>query len=216
MDGFTMTLTVRGTVGREGFSQDVSFEVNAGDTIGLVGPNGSGKSTLLHTIAGLEHMKSGSVVLDDEILDDGRTFVQPGDRRCVVVFQDLRLFPHMTVLANVAYGPRCHGAPRDEARVRATAALESVGAAALWSRSPGSLSGGEKQRVALARALVTNPRILLLDEPFAAVDADTRPALRELLRQVLVESRAHTVVVSHDQVDIADLCGGTDPVVLGQ
>lgn len=215
-----MTLTVRGTVGRDStghgsFSRDVSLEVQAGEVVGLVGPNGSGKSTLLHTIAGLERMRSGSIVLDGAVLDDDSTFVEPGERRCVVVFQDLRLFPHMDVLANVAYGPRCHGAPRAEARARAIAALESVGAAALAARGPAGLSGGERQRVALARALVTNPRILLLDEPFAAVDADTRPALRALLRDVLAGSDAHTLVVSHDATDIADLCGARPPVRLG-
>ena len=203
-----MTLTVRGAFGRGTFSRDVSLLVEAGRPTGVVGPNGSGKSTLLHTIAGLDRMRSGSIELDGEVFDDGDIFVQPGDRRCVVMFQDLRLFPHMTALRNVAYGPRCHGAPRSEADARAREALQSVGAAHLADRQPATLSGGERQRVALARALVTNPRILLLDEPFAAVDAASRPALRDLLAEVLTGTGCHVLVVSHDPDDVAALCGG--------
>ena len=124
------------------------------------------------------------------------------------MFQDLRLFPHMTALRNVAYGPRCHGAPRSEADARAREALQSVGAAHLADRQPATLSGGERQRVALARALVTNPRILLLDEPFAAVDAASRPALRDLLAEVLTGTGCHVLVVSHDPDDVTALCGG--------
>jgi molybdate transport system ATP-binding protein len=158
-------------------------------------------------------MVSGSIAMDGDVLDDETTFVVPEDRRAVVVFQDIRLFPHMDVLANVAYGPRSHGAPRAEATERARAALGSVGMGAFADRAPQSLSGGERQRVALARAFVTNPRILLLDEPFAAVDADSRPGLREVLKTLLSGSQAHTLVVSHDQADIEDLCG--DVVRLG-
>ncbi|MFM7262670.1 MAG: sulfate/molybdate ABC transporter ATP-binding protein [Acidimicrobiales bacterium] len=208
-----MTLTVRGTFGRGTFSREVSLQVEAGRPVGVVGPNGSGKSTLLHTVAGLDRMRAGSVELDGTVFDDADTFVQPGERRCVVMFQDLRLFPHMTVLGNVAYGPRCHGAPRREAEARAQEALASVGVAQLAGRQPATLSGGERQRVALARALVTNPRILLLDEPFAAVDAASRPALRDLLTRVLSGTGCHVMVVSHDPADIDGLCGGAD--VLG-
>ena len=204
-----MTLSVHGSIGRGGFVREVTLDVVAGVPVGLVGPNGSGKSTLLHTVAGLERMRSGSVVLDGTVLDDAGTFVKPGERRCVVMFQDLRLFPDMTVERNVAFGPRCHGAPRAEARSRALAALESVGAGHLAMRMPGTLSGGERQRVALARALVTNPRVLLLDEPFAAVDSDSRPALRKLLVGVLSAPSLHAVVVSHDPEDLRGLAPGT-------
>lgn len=203
-----MTLSVHGSFGRGGFVREVALDAAAGRPVGVVGPNGSGKSTLLHTIAGLDRMRSGSVSLDGTVLDDGATFVQPGGRRCVVMFQDLRLFPHMTVLGNVAYGPRCHGAPRREAHDRALGALESVGAAHLADRHPGTLSGGERQRAALARAIVTNPRILLLDEPFAAVDAVSRPALRGLLTTMLVGADCHVLVVSHDPADLDGLVEG--------
>jgi len=203
-----MTLTVRGTVGRGDFRRDVDFSVEAGRVLGLVGPNGAGKSTVLHTVAGIGRMLSGAITLDGETLDGPGTFVVPEKRRAVVVFQDIRLFPHMDVLANVVYGPRSHGAPAAEAAQRARTALDSVGMSALADRSPASLSGGERQRVALARAFVTNPRILLLDEPFAAVDAESRPGLREVLKSLLAGTPAHTLVVSHDQSDIRDLCGG--------
>jgi molybdate transport system ATP-binding protein len=208
LDGDTVTLSVHGSFGRGGFVRDVALDAAAGRPVGVVGPNGSGKSTLLHTIAGLDRMRSGSVSLDGTVLDDGDTFVQPGERRCVVMFQDLRLFPHMTVLRNVAYGPRCHGAPRREAHDRALEALTSVGAVHLADRQPGTLSGGERQRVALARAIVTNPRILLLDEPFAAVDAASRPALRGLLTTMLVGADCHVLVVSHDPADLDGLVEG--------
>ena len=200
-----MTLVVKGTVGRGTFRREVDLSVQAGQAVGLFGANGAGKSTVLSTVAGLDRMVSGTVTIDDEVLDGPGVFVHPEDRRAVVVFQDLRLFPQMSVLENVAFGPRCHGAPRSSAAERAREALRSVGMEAFASRSPASLSGGEKQRVALARAFVTNPRILLLDEPFAAVDAESRPALREVLRRLLAGSNAHTVIVSHDAADMEGL-----------
>jgi molybdate transport system ATP-binding protein len=162
---------------------------------------------LLHTVAGIEPVRSGHVTLDGRVLDNGDVFVEPQDRRCVVVFQDLRLFPTMSVLENVAYGPRCHGAPRADAHARAREALARVGLAGFEGRRPDGLSGGERQKVAIARAVVTNPAVLLLDEPFAAVDADSRPGLREVLRNLLAGSEARTVIVSHDATDIRDLAG---------
>ena len=202
-----MTLVFDATFGRGGFSRHAAFDVPPGAVLGLVGANGSGKSTLLHTIAGIERVRSGHVTLDGRVLDDGDVFVEPRDRRCVVVFQDLRLFPTMTVLENVSYGPRCHGAPRADAHARAREALARAGLAGFEARRPGGLSGGERQRVAIARAVVTNPAVLLLDEPFAAVDAESRPGLREVLRDVLAGSEARTVIVSHDPADIEDLAG---------
>lgn len=202
-----MTLVFDAVFGRGGFSRHAAFEVPPGAVLGLVGANGSGKSTLLHTVAGIEPVRSGHVTLDGRVLDNGDVFVEPQDRRCVVVFQDLRLFPTMSVLENVAYGPRCHGAPRADAHARAREALARVGLAGFEGRRPDGLSGGERQKVAIARAVVTNPAVLLLDEPFAAVDADSRPGLREVLRNVLAGSEARTVIVSHDATDIRDLAG---------
>ena len=202
-----MTLVFDATFGRGGFSRHASFEVAPGEVLGLVGANGSGKSTLLHTVAGIDRVLAGRVELDGRVLDDGDVFVEPQDRRCVVVFQDLRLFPTMSVLENVACGPRCHGAPRTDAHARAQDALERVGLAGFGGRKPDGLSGGERPRVAIARAVVTNPSVLLLDEPFAAVDAESRPGLRDVLREVLAGSDARTVLVSHDTADIRDLAG---------
>lgn len=202
-----MTLVFDASFGRGGFSRHASFEVGPGGVLGLVGANGSGKSTLLHTVAGIDRVLDGRIELDGRVLDDGDAFVEPQDRRCVVVFQDLRLFPTMSVLENVAYGPRCHGAPRADAHARAQEALDRVGLAGFGGRKPDGLSGGERQRVAIARAVVTNPAVLLLDEPFSAVDADSRPGLRDVLRDVLAGSEARTVIVSHDPADIQDLAG---------
>ena len=202
-----MTLVFDAVFGRGGFSRHASFEVAPGEVLGLVGANGSGKSTLLHTVAGIDRVLTGRIELDGRVLDDGDVFVEPRDRRCVVVFQDLRLFPTMTVLENVAYGPRCHSAPRADAHARARAALARVGLAGFEGRRPDGLSGGERQKVAIARAVVTNPAVVLLDEPFAAVDAESRPGLREVLRDVLAGSEARTVIVSHDPADIRDLAG---------
>lgn len=208
-----MTLSIHGEIGRGGFCRAVDLDVAQGEVVGITGHNGAGKTTLLHTVAGIHRMLSGTLSLDGQLLDGSGEYVDPTRRRCVVVFQDFRLFPHMTVLGNVAYGPRSHGAPKAEARDRADAALESVGAAHLARRTPGNLSGGEKQRVALARALVTNPRVLLLDEPFAAVDAASRPGLRETLSKVLAASAAPALIVSHDPADIEGLA--TRSVTLG-
>lgn len=207
MDGRAVSLVVDAEIGRGDFRRRVALTVAPGEVAGVTGPNGSGKTTLLHTIAGLERVRSGSVSLEGRVLDDGRVFVEPRERRCVVVFQDHRLFPTMSILANVAYGPRSHGAPRAEAEERARAALERVGISGLAGRRPGDVSGGERQRAAIARAIVTNPKVLLLDEPFASVDAASRPGLREMLRGLLGGLDARVVIVTHDPADLASLAG---------
>ena len=200
-----MTLVVEGTVARGTFSRPVLLRVEPGRPVGLAGPNGSGKSTILRAIAGLDRMARGSIVLDGVVLDGSDVLVPTEERHVGVVFQDLRLFPHLTALDNIAFGLRCTGIGRTEARARARTFLDSVGAGHVADQLPASLSGGEAQRVALARALVTSPTVLLLDEPFASVDVASRPGLRQLIAALTRSGTMHTVIVSHDVDDLATL-----------
>jgi molybdate transport system ATP-binding protein len=169
----------------------------------VVGPNGAGKTTLLRALAGLVPIDAGRVTLDDTVLDDtdAAVHVPPERRPVAVVFQDYLLFPHMNALDNVAYGLRARGARRSEARGLAREWLERVGAADHAARKPAALSGGQAQRVALARALATQPALLLLDEPLAAIDAAAKGQLRRELRAQLTKSTAVRVLVTHDPVD---------------
>lgn len=200
-----MSLVVEGTVARGTFSRSISLRVEPGRPIGLVGPNGSGKSTILRAIAGLDRLASGSMMIDDRVLDDATRFVPAEERGIGVVFQDLRLFAHLNARDNVAFGLRCAGWSRAASRTRAENVLGRVGAINVADRRPGSFSGGEAQRVALARAIAVSPAVLLLDEPFAAVDASSRPGLRSLLREITFGTDVRTVIVSHDAADLAEL-----------
>lgn len=199
-----MSISLQGTIGRGDFERALNFAVADGDVLAITGPNGSGKSTIIHTIAGLISLRSGQLQSDNITWDEpaAKTWITPEQRTCAVVFQDLRLFPHMNVIANVAYGLRAHGVSKDEAQSRSTAVLARVGMPSFETRRPSELSGGERQRVALARALVVEPRILLLDEPLSAVDAASRSALRELLPEVLSSFAGATILVTHDQDDV--------------
>lgn len=188
---------------RPGFALDLRLEVQPGEVVALVGPNGAGKTTALRLLAGLHAADGGSVVLDDVVLDDpaGDVFV-PAERRSVgVVFQDYLLFPHLSVRENVAFGPRARGARAAAARAVADDWLARVGLSDMVHRGPAQLSGGQQQRVALARALATSPRLLLLDEPLAALDAGTRSDVRRDLRRHLDGFAGCTVLVTHDPVD---------------
>ncbi|MDF1605383.1 ATP-binding cassette domain-containing protein [Nocardioides sp. YIM 152315] len=178
---------------------DVSLEVSAGETVAVLGPNGAGKSTLLAVAAGLLRPDSGQVVLDGTELTGPATWVAPYARRIALLAQEPLLFPHLSALENVAFGPRSAGVPRRTARERAHRWLDEVGVGDLADRRPGQLSGGQAQRVAVARALAAEPRVLLLDEPMAALDVAVRPALRQTLRRVLADRTA--VLVSHDALD---------------
>ena len=171
--------------------------------IGLLGPNGSGKSTTLRCLAGLESPQEGRIVIGDSVAFDRVAGIDlPPDKRSVgYVFQDYLLFPHMSVIDNVAFGPRSRGMPKAEAADRAQEWLDRLGVGELAHRKPGSLSGGQAQRVALARALVTEPSLLLLDEPLAALDAGTRSSVRSLLREHLGDFAGTVVMVTHDPVD---------------
>jgi molybdate transport system ATP-binding protein len=173
----------------------------------LIGPNGAGKSTVLRAISGLHALDRGRLVLDGEVLDDPATgrFVEAHRRMIGVVFQDGLLFDHLDVAENVAFGPRCRGVSRAGARRAAHDWLERLGIAHLASSRPRQLSGGEAQRVALARALAVEPRLLLLDEPFAALDASTRIEVRREVRRHLAGLPTPRILVTHDPIEALGL-----------
>ena len=184
---------------------DAAISVEAGTTVALLGPNGAGKTTVLHALAGLRPIESGRIELGGVVLDDppNRVFVPPERRRVGVVFQDLALFPHLSALDNVAFGLRARG--RRDAKQEATRWLDRLGLADCAARRPRELSGGQAQRVALARALVTEPDLLLLDEPLSALDVSTRAEARRFIRRHLGEHRGARIVVTHDPVEAAAL-----------
>jgi molybdate transport system ATP-binding protein len=198
-----VTLQARLAVRRgDRFTLDLELTAATGETIGLLGPNGAGKSTALRTLAGLLAVSSGRIELDGQLLDDGaRVFVPPERRPIGVVFQEYLLFPHLSALENVAFGLRARGMDRRNARERAAGWLRRVGLGEYSRSRPRDLSGGQAQRVALARALVTEPRLLLLDEPLAALDASTRIEVRAALRHHLADYPGTTVLVTHDPLD---------------
>ena len=190
-------LDARLVVERGAFRLDVALTAAPGDVVALLGPNGAGKTTALRALAGLVPLSDGHLRLDGTELD--RT--PPEARPVGVVFQDYLLFPHLTALDNVAFGPRCQGASKAQARERAAGWLERLGLAEHAGAKPRRLSGGQAQRVALARALATRPRLLLLDEPLAALDARTRLDVRAQLRHHLADFEAVAVLVTHDPLD---------------
>ncbi|WP_325053022.1 ABC transporter ATP-binding protein [Thermomonospora amylolytica] len=193
----TAGLQARLVVRRGDFTLDLALEAAAGEVVALLGPNGAGKTTALRALAGLTPLAEGHIRLDGEPVHD-----LAAERRPVgVVFQDYLLFPHMTALDNVAFGPRCRGASRREARRRAGEWLRRVGLEGHEDRRPRALSGGQAQRVALARALAAEPRLLLLDEPLAALDAHTRPQIRSGLRRHLADFGGVAILVTHDPLD---------------
>lgn len=173
----------------------VALSVAPGETLALIGANGAGKSTLLDIIAGQLRADSGHVVIDGH----DATAVPSHRRHVGLLAQDARLFPHLSARRNVEFGPQCAGQPRQAVRSAAQAWLERVGMGPFADRKPGQLSGGQAQRVAIARALAADPRVVLLDEPLAAVDVDAAPALRQLLREVLAERTA--IIATHDLLD---------------
>jgi molybdate transport system ATP-binding protein len=197
-----VTFELQAEVVSRGF--DAGITVAEGETVALLGPNGAGKSTLLGLAAGLIAPDRGRVTLGGRVLVDvgaaGRRVVLPAWRRGVsLLAQDALLFPHLSVRENVAFGPRSAGASRIASRRTADVWLDRVDATDLAGRRPSELSGGQAQRVAVARALATEPELLLLDEPLAALDASVAPAIRRLLRDVLRDRTA--IVVTHDVLD---------------
>ena len=182
---------------------DVNFAVPSGSLTALLGPSGSGKSTLLRVIAGLDVPDSGTVTIDGHDV----TRVPPQRRGIGFVFQHYAAFKHMTVRDNIAFGLKIRKRPKAEVNQKVDELLETVGLSGFQTRYPGQLSGGQRQRMALARALAVDPRVLLLDEPFGALDAKVREDLRAWLRRLHDEVHVTTVLVTHDQseaLDVAD------------
>jgi len=175
----------------------ISFTVQTGELLALVGPSGCGKTTTLRLIAGLESPDTGTISLDGQVVNT----VEPKARDVAMVFQRDALFPHLTTYENLAFGLKLRGVARDEITRRVQAQVETLGIADCLTRKPGELSGGQRQRIALGRALVRRPKILLLDEPFANLDA---PLRRELRRDLLALHREHQltmILVTHDQAE---------------
>lgn len=198
-----MTLRYDANVSRGEFALRADLSVHPGEVLAVLGPNGAGKSTLLRTIAGLLAIDDGEIALDGRTLDAPRqqVFIPPEERDIGVVFQDHRLFPHLRVIDNVAFGLRSRGTPRAAAREQAHAWLTRLGISEYATRHPRRLSGGQAQRVALARALAGSPAALLLDEPLAALDVQTRADVQGELREHLAAFSGPTVLVTHDPLE---------------
>jgi len=177
--------------------RDISFEVERGEHFAIVGPTGSGKSLLLETIAGIYSPNSGRIIIDGTDV----TATPPEKRGVGIVYQDCMLFPHMSVYDNIAYGLRMRRVDRESIRERVRELSEMLGIEKLLDRRPSTLSGGEKQRVAIARALAVKPKIMLLDEPFSALDAETRVRLRDSIFRILRKEGVAVVHVTHIEDD---------------
>lgn len=190
------------------FAIDVDFSVEA-RALALVGPSGAGKTTVLNAIAGVFHPAHGRIVLDDVTLLDtpGRVNVRQSRRRIGYVFQDGRLFPHLTVRQNLLYGRWF--APRSEHGMRLDEIVALLGIGHLMDRRPDALSGGEKQRVAIGRALLAKPRLLLMDEPLAALDLERRAQILALIERLRDDLDLPMVLVSHDPAEVARVATST-------
>src|SRR5437773_1574935 len=199
-----MSIEVRNVTKRFGtFTalDDISLEIPDGSLTAVLGPSGSGKSTLLRIVAGLERPDSGEVLLAGE----DATRLTPQRRNVGFVFQHYAAFKHMTVRDNVAFALTIRKRPKQEIRERVDELLELVQLSGFADRYPSKLSGGQRQRMALARALAAKPRVLLLDEPFGALDARVRAELRDWLRRLHEEVHVTTIFVTHDQEEAMDV-----------
>ncbi|MCL9780254.1 ABC transporter ATP-binding protein [Vibrio sp. S4M6] len=175
--------------------RDISFDINQGEFVSLLGASGCGKSTLLRSLSGLTPLDRGQMILAGQDM----TTVAPKDRKIGMMFQSYALFPNMTVWQNIAYGLKVNGKSKDEIQSRVKQVIELVELKGKESAYPHSLSGGQKQRVALARTLVVHPKLLLLDEPFSALDAKIRRQLRDQMLEIQKELNITTILVTHDQ-----------------
>lgn len=202
-------MSIRADLGlrRGEFVLDLAFSAPSGQVLALLGSNGAGKSTALAAMAGLLPLDRGELIVDDRILERAATGIRlpPQAREVGMLFQGLALFESMTVLDNVAYGPRARGLAKASARAQAHAWLTRFGVAHLADRRPDQLSGGQAQAVALARALIVSPRLLLLDEPLASLDAENRIEARAVLQQALREFEGVSVIVTHELGDALHL-----------
>ena len=199
-----MTLNMQCTFDRAHFTLHADVSVASQEVLAITGSNGSGKTTALLLIAGLLSISSGRIELDGRLCD-GDTFVQPEDRHVGMLFQNGALFPHLTVSQNIIFGLRARGVHKDDALRRAMGTMEKLDIHTFAKKRPHELSGGQQQRVALARTLVTQPQILLLDEPTTALDSDARAATLELLAQTFAQFTGPVILVSHDSRDIQKL-----------
>lgn len=184
-------------------SNDVSFGIEKGKLVALLGPSGSGKTTILRIIAGLEKQDSGDILIDGKIVND----VLPKDRGIGFVFQNYALFRYMTVEQNIAFGLKVQKKEKSYIKERVSSLIELVGLKGMEKRYPSQLSGGQRQRVAFARAIAPNPDLLLLDEPFAAIDAKVRKELRTWLKNMISKLEITSIFVTHDQdeaIEVSD------------
>ena len=184
-------------------SDNVSFGIEKGKLIGLLGPSGSGKTTILRMIAGLENPDSGEIIINGKVINN----VPASKRGIGFVFQSYALFRYMTVFENIAFGLRVLKKSENEIKERVAELVKLIGLEGLENRYPSQLSGGQRQRVAFARALAPNPQLLLLDEPFAAIDAKVRQELRHWLKEMIAKLGVTSIFVTHDQdeaIEVAD------------
>ena len=189
LDGVSVTL------GGGPVVHDATLDIAAGQILALLGPSGCGKTTLLRAIAGLQAPSNGTIAIGTQVVSDATTFIPPERRRVGMVFQDGGLFPHLTVEQNVRFGLRHHADPEQ----RVSEMLELVSMEDFGQRLPGTLSGGQRQRIAVARALAPEPSVLLLDEPFSALDAGLRVQIRREVKRLIAAFGITTIVVTHDQ-----------------
>ncbi len=184
-------------------SNNINFSIEKGKLVALLGPSGSGKTTILRMIAGLEHPDSGEILINGQVVND----IEPSKRGIGFVFQSYALFKYMTIFDNIAFGLRVQKRDKAEIKERVLELIKLVGLEGLENRYPNQLSGGQRQRVAFARALAPNPKVLLLDEPFAAIDAKVRQELRSWLKDTIQKVGITSIFVTHDQdeaIEVAD------------
>jgi len=207
VDGTDRRLEARVCLQLGSLELDVRIDAAPGEVVAVVGPNAAGKTTLLRALAGLVPLSGGHIRIGSQVVEDpaARLRLSPQQRHVGVVFQQHLLFPHLSALENVAFGLRARGVSAADARTRAGTWLERVGLAGRERARPAALSGGQSQRVALARALATDPDLLLLDEPMAALDVDARRAVRRELKRHLSDFAGPTLLITHEPLEAISL-----------